>query len=139
MNFKSKKPKQDFTAKFYFPESGKKSGVELRFLTDEMRREAYNNLVKEDVDFAIHPHTRKLTKVVTPIFKNQDLEDWVVDNLIISWWGISLDDKPLDCTRENKIMLYREEEAFTAFIDESNKALIESAKASYGGTSEIKN
>lgn len=139
MDFKSKKKVQDFTAKFYFPGSSKKSGVELRLITDEMRRDAYKVLVTEDVDFALHPVTHRLTKVVTPIFKNRDLEDWNIDTMIASWWGISIDGEEVECTKDNKVMLYREYPEFCAFVDESEKALKESAEKSFGGASEIKN
>jgi len=156
MKFKSKRVDQikPVTMKFYFDETDQSSGVELRWVTMEDQMAAYKTLVKEEVEYAVHPSTKRLTKVVTPDVDHRDMERWIVDNRIMSFWGIFLDDKELDVTTENKLMLYTgrevdsdgkliriidEENVFSAFVDEKYKELEKHAKKAFGGNSRIKN
>ncbi len=140
MQFTTQTSKQsdELKVKFYFDKS-KESGVELMFITDEMRREAHKKLVREDVEFAIHPNTKKLTKVVTPDFNVEDLERWFLDTLITDWWGIFLDKKEIKPTSANKYKLYKDQKVFRDFIDKKNDELQEMAKETFGGTSSEKN
>ena len=156
MKFKSKKVAggKPATMKFYFDEEDKKSGVELTFITMEKQLKAYNELVREEVEYAIHPRTRKLTKVVTPEVDTQSMEEWIVDNRISNFWGIFIDDEEIPVTKENKLMLYRgrevdkdgnviriidEEREFASFVDKKYLELEENAKEIFGGNSRLKN
>lgn len=143
MKFKSKNRKQknkELKVLFHFDDHTKESGVELRFISKEEHKKAYDELVKEEVDFVVHPETRKLTKVVTPDFgDNENLENWLIDKMIVGWFGIFIDDDEVLFTKENKIMLYRDYEEFREFIEEKYKLLLEMSKEFYGSDSERKN
>lgn len=130
---------EELKVKFYFDEEAKDSGVELKFITDEERQNAQHLLVKEDIDFPVHPDTKKLIKVVTPKFEVEELEAWFLDTLIASWWGMWLDDEEVKCTKENKVKLYKEQEVFRDFIDEKHNKLKQLVVESYGSSSNEKN
>ncbi len=141
MQFTTKTAGKDdsLKVKFYFDPDDKESGVELQLITDEMRQKAHKRLVREEVEFAIHPNTKKLTKVVTPEFKTDELEAWFLDNLITSWWGIFLDKKEVKCTKAQKVKLYKGQKVFRDFIDGCHDQLKELAEDTFGSSSTEKN
>lgn len=141
MQFTTKTAEQEQSLKviFYFDDDDKESGVELQLITDEMRQKAQKTLVKDEIEFAIHPKTNKLTKVVTPEFETKKLEAWFLDNLITSWWGLYLDKKELKCTKANKVKLYKGQKVFRDFIDDCHNQLKDMADETFGGSSTEKN
>jgi len=135
---KDKRKQKNYSAKFYFDDS-KESGIELRVITQEEQRAAYDELVVEEIDFARDPELNRLVKVRTPKFVNKELEEWIIDRTIVNWFGIFIDDKELECTKENKLMLMRDYEAFSEFYESSMQTLKEDAEKTFGGTSIAKN
>ena len=135
---KDRRVPKTYSAKFYFDES-KESGVELRVIPYEEQRAAYDELVVEEIDFARDPELNKLVKVRTPRFTNKDLEEWIIDRTIVSWFGIFIDEEEVECTKENKLLLMKDYEAFSDFYETSMKALKEDSDAVFGSTSIAKN
>jgi hypothetical protein len=136
---KTRSMPDDFKVKFYFDDSDKSSGIELKFITDEEKRGAYKELVREDIEFAVHPVNKKLTKVVTPDVDPEAIEAWFIDKMIAGWFGVFLDGEEIKCTKENKVKLYKEQEVFRDFVDECNAKLTEQALESFGSSSKAKN
>lgn len=139
MDLVSKKKKESFTVKFYFVDGDESSGVELRFITEEMQKKAYDELVEVEIDYAVHPKTKKLTKVKTEDVTPNALENWLIDKWIVSWWGVTLDGKEVECTKDNKVDLFKNHDTFTNFIAEKLGVLNKMAEESFGGKSETKN
>lgn len=155
MRFKSRKAdKKPVKAKFYFDEEDQSSWVELQFITREEMSKAYKELVTEEVNYAVDPRTAKLTKVVTPDVKREDMEHWIIDHRIAGWSGIFIDDKQVEVNQKNKRLLYYGKEfddngnvvnvvdetgEFRKFVDEKYQLLEEMAQEQFGGISSEKN
>jgi len=145
---------KEFTRKFNFVEGDESSGVELRFLPDEMLAKARKKFVKKSIEFAVHPRTGKLAKVEDETIDHDGFFSWWIDNLIVGWWGIIVDGDEFQATAYNKEALYHgrhfgEDRIFTAIIDEDHEfqkfvtekaaELAKIAEQLYGGKSAGKN
>jgi hypothetical protein len=145
---------KEFTRKFNFVEGDESSGVELRFIPDDVAAKARKKFIKKTVEFAINPRTGKLAKVEDEIFDNDGFYSWWIDTLIVGWWGIVVDGEDFPATTYNKEALsygrhFNDDREFTATIDDDrifnkfvtakNLELQKIAEQLYGGKSAGKN
>jgi len=145
---------KEFTRKFNFVEGDESSGVELRFIPNEVTAKALKKFTKKTVEYHPDPRTGKLAKVEEEISDHNGFMDWRIDYMIVGWWGIIVDGKEFEPTPYNKQSLYYggffgedrsfktlidEDREFQKFVREKAEELDKIAEQLYGGKSAGKN
>lgn len=135
--------RSDFKVKFFFNDKDDTSGVELALVTEEARKKARKKYIKEVVENLVNPETKRLERITHSDVDTDALHKWGVCAGIASFWGISIKKdgvvSPVECTEENKVMLYDTQPAFKSFVDEKWIELQELSTETLGSTSEAKN
>jgi len=117
---------KEFTRRFNFVDGDESSGVELRFIPDDMTAKERKRFVKKSIEYAVHPRTGKLAKVEDDVIDYDGFFAWWIDTLIVGWWGITVDGENFEATAYNKEALFHgrhfgDDRIFTSIIDENRE------------------
>jgi hypothetical protein len=140
MDFKLEDEKREnYKAKFYWENDKDKMWIELVVIPDEEINDIVKKHTKVLIDFALHPETKRMVRVETPVVNYEKITDEMIDKGWVGWGNFTLNGKELDFTFENKKLLIGKVKGFEKFYSDSVNTITADFKERFGSKEKRKN